>query len=138
MARLISSKWKSIDPEARKEFDELAKADKERYHREKEEWMDRQRRREMVRNEMVHACFLPNQPVFPKLSMPMAMGSPSLFQLVAATSPMILQAAQLPSISFAADMGPPPSRQEPVSGIKALAMKLDDDCIDMLVSAFSE
>jgi HMG-box domain len=38
LARSVAAKWNNIDPEARKHFDDLASADKQRYKKEMEDW----------------------------------------------------------------------------------------------------
>ena len=58
LARSVAAKWNNIEPEDRKQFDELAAQDKERYNREMEVWKAEQ----TLKKESSH--FMPNDESF--------------------------------------------------------------------------
>jgi len=50
LARTIASRWKDIDPDTRKPYDDMARTDKERYEREMSDW---KKRRELLQMELM-------------------------------------------------------------------------------------
>lgn len=51
MAQIIGSRWQSLTPEERAPFDQIAKADKERYHKEMKEYKKAKRTKSMAQTE---------------------------------------------------------------------------------------
>lgn len=47
MAKHVAGKWKSLDSDSRREYEQLAAEDKSRYNREKTLWTEKLRQREL-------------------------------------------------------------------------------------------
>lgn len=133
LARTIAARWKVISPETRQEYDDMAAKDKARYQKEITEW---KRKRELKQQEeelhqtapMLVRCIAEEdkQSSLPTMLSYSGMYTPDLYQ----SEPVMKYSAPC----MALDLEPMP--HSPVSHIADLADRLDNDCVDMLVSMF--
>lgn len=156
LARIIAARWKSIDADTRKEYDDMAAQDKARYQVEMEEWkknqknLEERKMREASLNVMHGShLFAPQRNLFSMdqncMSSPMAPGSffgapaptPTQSGVVCVSDILgFVTSEAFPPNAPSRPMDPAPVASPEPPQIAVLARTMDNDCVDMLVNLF--